>query len=229
MAPTLSRSPDTRTRGPFANVRPSYLILLTAAPFVVYLFLTADSYQRALRFLLPGVGTTAFVTVVAYIAASALGLLLAGMQMIRLGKRTVLSFALAGAVLLAGSVVAFTRPHVHYSLVGAEGGLVAFGAARSQSARALESAWKAVPEHKRRAIERYLVSLGVSSTGTVRLVGAWQLDGRPLLHFQHLDLLGDRLVWSVLVDPVAMTARPVLDPDAVGGDSAEALIPADPD
>lgn len=112
---------------------------------------------------------------------------------------------------------------------GAEGGLVAFGAARSQSARALESAWKAVPEHKRRAIERYLVSLGVSSTGTVRLVGAWQLDGRPLLHFQHMDLLGDRLVWSVLVDPVAMTARPVLDPDAVGGDSAEALIPADPD
>lgn len=59
---------------------------------------------------------------------------------------------------------------------GAEGGLVAFGAARSQSARALESAWKAVPEHKRRAIERYLVLLGVSSTGTVRLVGAWQLD-----------------------------------------------------
>lgn len=125
MAPTLSRSPDTRTRGPFANVRPSYLILLTAAPFVVYLFLTADSYQRALRFLLPGVGTTAFVTVVAYFAASALGLLLAGMQMTRLGKRTVLLFALAGAVLLAGCVVAFTRPHVQYSLVGAEGGLVA--------------------------------------------------------------------------------------------------------
>ena len=121
----MSRSPVTRRRGPFANVRPSYLVLLTAAPFVVYLFLTADSYQRALKFIAPGVGTTILVTVVAYVAASLLGLVLAGLQMLRLGKRTVLGYAVAASLLLLAGMAFFTRPHVNYSLVGSEGGLVA--------------------------------------------------------------------------------------------------------
>ena len=121
----MSRSPATRPRGPFASVRPSYLILLTAAPFVVYLFLTADSYQRALRFLAPGIGTTILVAVIAYVAASILGLVLAGLQMLRQGPRTVAWFAGAGGLLLLAGLVAFTRPHAQYSLVGSEGGLVA--------------------------------------------------------------------------------------------------------
>ncbi|HET8986672.1 MAG TPA: hypothetical protein VFN03_13030, partial [Trueperaceae bacterium] len=129
----MSRSPVTRRRGPFASVRPSYLILLTAAPFVVYLFLTADSYQRALRFLAPGIGTTILVAVVAYVAASILGLVLAGLQMLRLGTRTVAVFAGAGGLLLLAGLIAFTRPHVEYSLVGTEGGLVAIVRGTPQS------------------------------------------------------------------------------------------------
>ena len=76
-------------RGILRNVRPSYLILLTALPFVIYLFVSNERYQAALEFLLPGLGTTALVTVVAYVVASALGLLLAGLQMLKLGDHTV--------------------------------------------------------------------------------------------------------------------------------------------
>lgn len=121
----MRRSPAQPRRGPLANVRPSYVILLTAFPFVLYLFLTAESYQSALGFILPGVGVTAMVTVFAYIAASALGLVLAAMQLLALGARTILYWVIAGTVFAAASVVLFTRPHVEYSLVGSDEGLVA--------------------------------------------------------------------------------------------------------
>ncbi|MFO7544937.1 MAG: amino acid ABC transporter permease [Trueperaceae bacterium] len=112
-------------RGLFRNVRPSYLILLTALPFVVYLFLSSDRYQSALRFLLPGLGTTAFVTVIAYVAASVLGLILAGLQMLRLGEHTIRNFLIGSAALLLGAVALFTRPQLPYSLIGEAEGRVA--------------------------------------------------------------------------------------------------------
>lgn len=121
----MTRARAPRRGGPFRNVRPSYLILLTAVPFVVYLFASNTRYQEALKFLLPGLGTTALVTVVAYVVASILGLLLAGLQMLRLGERTVRNFLIGSLVLGAGAAFLFTRPHLQYSLIGQGGGRVA--------------------------------------------------------------------------------------------------------
>lgn len=112
-------------RGILRNVRPSYLILLTALPFVIYLFVSNERYQAALEFLLPGLGTTALVTVVAYVVASALGLLLAGLQMLKLGDHTVRNFLIGSLVLVAGGAALFLQPQLSYSLVGEGGGRVA--------------------------------------------------------------------------------------------------------
>ncbi len=120
-----SRPRSPRRGGPLRNIRPSYLILLTALPFVVYLFVSNTRYQAALQFLLPGIGTTALVAVVAYVAASALGLILAGLQMLKMGDNTVRNFLIGSLVLAAGAAFLFTRPHLEYSLVGEGGGRVA--------------------------------------------------------------------------------------------------------
>ena len=120
-----SRTRSPRRGGPFRNIRPSYLILLTALPFVVYLFVTNTRYQAALQFLLPGIGTTAFVAVTAYVVASVLGLVLAGLQMLKIGPHTVRNFLIGSLVLCAGAAFLFTRPQLQYSLVGEGGGRVA--------------------------------------------------------------------------------------------------------
>ena len=121
----MRNNPVQPRRGLLGNIRPSYIILLTALPFVLYLFFTAESYQNALKFLLPGVGTTALVTVLAYLSASFLGLLLAGMQLLAIGRRTVIYWVIGGAALLLASTVLFTRPQIDYQLVGSPDGLVA--------------------------------------------------------------------------------------------------------
>ena len=115
----------TARRGLLGRIRPSYLILLTALPFVVYLFVSSERYQAALEFLLPGIGTTAFVTVVAYLAASALGLVLAGLQLLRQGERTVRNFLVGSAVLLAGAAALFALPKEQFALIGTAEGRVA--------------------------------------------------------------------------------------------------------
>ena len=112
-------------RGLLKNIRPSYLILLTALPFVVYLFASSDRYQAALKFLLPGLGTTALVTTVAYIAASVLGLVLAGFQLLKQGERTARNYLIGSAVLLLGAALLLTRPQEQYALIGEGGGRVA--------------------------------------------------------------------------------------------------------
>ncbi len=48
---------STRKGWPF-RIRPSNLVLLAAAPFIIYLFATVENYQRSLRFIL-GVGENA--------------------------------------------------------------------------------------------------------------------------------------------------------------------------
>ncbi|MCO5172742.1 MAG: amino acid ABC transporter permease [Trueperaceae bacterium] len=112
-------------RGFLKNIRPSYLILLTALPFVVYLFASSDRYQAALKFLLPGLGTTALVTVVAYVAACALGLVLAGFQLLKQGERTARNYLIGSVVLLLGATLLLTRPQEQYALIGEGGGRVA--------------------------------------------------------------------------------------------------------
>ncbi|HKI58713.1 MAG TPA: amino acid ABC transporter permease [Trueperaceae bacterium] len=122
----MSRPPGApRTRNPLKRIRPSYLILLLLVPAVVYFFVTTESYQRALSFLAPGLYVTVVATVLAYIAACILGMILAALASLNIGERTVLRFAVAGAVLLVAAVVIFTRPKVEYALVGHTGGKVA--------------------------------------------------------------------------------------------------------
>ncbi len=107
------------------RIRPSYLVLLTALPFASYLFAAAESYQRALSFIAPGFGITLLVAVLGYSVACIPGLALAGLLLLKLGRRTLLLFGLVALVLALFSVFFFTRPPVDYSLIGEPRGRVA--------------------------------------------------------------------------------------------------------
>lgn len=107
------------------RIRPSYLVLLAAVPFVVLLFAGSDSYRDALDFILPGVGTTLLVTVLAYVAAGILGLALAGILLLKMGQHTTRNLLAVWLVLMVLAVWFFTRPQVDYVLAGEAEGLVA--------------------------------------------------------------------------------------------------------
>lgn len=122
----MSAHPPSRpSRNLLRRIRPSYLILLLLVPPVVYFFATTASYQRALSFLVPGLSVTVVATVLAYLAACVLGIILAALASLAIGERTVLRYTIAGAVLVTASLVLFTRPKVEYVLVGQIGGKVA--------------------------------------------------------------------------------------------------------
>ena len=110
---------------PLAKMRPSYIVFLSALPFAVYLFFNVGDYQNALRFIAPGLTVTVFVTVVAYLVASVLGLGLAALLALTSKPRTL--FVYGGMVLLlaAASVWLFNRPQVTYRLIGDTSGRVA--------------------------------------------------------------------------------------------------------
>lgn len=72
--------------------------------------------------------------------------------------------------------------------------------------------WQELPEELRKRIVSEVVAgrrLGLSSTGTVELIGVYsQLPGngdrtkpKRLFHLRQTDLFGGRLFWSVLLDP----------------------------
>src|SRR5690625_438858 len=102
-----------------------YLVLLLAVPFVFLLFSGAGRYQDALRFILPGIGTTLLVTVLAYIAAAVLGLALAAILLLRSAEKTLARHLVAAVILALVSAWFFTRPQTEYVLVGEPEGLVA--------------------------------------------------------------------------------------------------------
>lgn len=108
-----------------SKIRPSYIILLSAIPFVIYLFVSVEDYQAALAFIAPGIWTTVFVTIASYILAAILGLILAGLLILELGKTTLRNFLIFGLILAAGSIFFFTRPLVTYNLIGELEGRVA--------------------------------------------------------------------------------------------------------
>lgn len=107
------------------GIRPSYLVLLIAVPFVVLLFLGSDTYIEALQFILPGIWTTLAVTVLAYVVAGVLGLALAGILLMQPGERTLRNHLLVWLALLLAAVWFFSRPQVDYVLAGEPDGLVA--------------------------------------------------------------------------------------------------------
>jgi polar amino acid transport system permease protein len=116
----------TRTwPNPLKRLRPSQLILLSVLPFVIYLFVSSVGYQSAMRFILPGIGTTILVAILAYLASSILGITLAGLLLLQLGEKTLRNFLIAGLVLSLASIFFFTRPMQDYTLVGSLEGRVA--------------------------------------------------------------------------------------------------------
>jgi polar amino acid transport system permease protein len=120
------RKPEaTAWRNPLSRIRPSQLILLSTLPFIIYLFVSSIGYQSALRFILPGIGTTILVAILAYLSASILGITLAGLLILKIGEKTLLRFLIAGLALALASIFFFTRPMQDYTLVGSIEGRVA--------------------------------------------------------------------------------------------------------
>jgi hypothetical protein len=90
--------------------------------------------------------------------------------------------------------------------------LIVIGAPVLQGKDRLAEAWNHVSPEKRTDIQSYLLSLGLSSTGRIHLIGSFRQatpnrKDRNILQFQQTDLEGTRLFWSVLVDPDSLEAR----------------------
>ena len=112
-------------RGLLSRIKPSYLVLLALLPLIVLLFVQQDDYQQALTFLLPGLRFTLAVTLLGYLLASVLGLTLAGMMLLRLGRRTVVTFLVVAAALAAVGAGLLLSPGQELVLAGASEGRVA--------------------------------------------------------------------------------------------------------
>lgn len=106
-------------------IRPSYVLLLSALPFIIYLFVQVDDYRAALDFIAPGLWATFLATIISYVASAVLGLILVALLAIQLGKRTLLWFSAATALCLLISLLFFLQPKVDYSLMGSQEGRVA--------------------------------------------------------------------------------------------------------
>jgi polar amino acid transport system permease protein len=186
-------APDRfRRRGP----RASTIVLLSSLPFVVFLFLTADDYRRALSFILPGIGATVAAAVAAYLAAMVLGLLLAWLLVLRAGIATWRRTAsLALAALIAASVL-WAQPREAWVLAGElePGGRVAIvrgtpsglsdairsgawrdgdAAALPQAVRAVETVDSALARLEGREVGAVFVPVDALPAGTPRL---WQVE-----------------------------------------------------
>ncbi|MCA9839000.1 MAG: amino acid ABC transporter permease [Trueperaceae bacterium] len=107
------------------SIRPSNFVVLLAIPAVVYLFLSAENYQRSLEFIVPGIWWTVTVAIGAYFTSAVLGLLFAGLLSLKLGERTLLYFGLATLALVIISAFFFLRPTETYALIGSKEGRVA--------------------------------------------------------------------------------------------------------
>jgi polar amino acid transport system permease protein len=118
-------SPGSERWRVLSRVRPSYLLLLLAVPFTIYLFASVEDYQAAIAFIAPGLWTTVRVTVVAYLLAAILGLGLAGLLLLKSRRSTLPVFLALALLLAAGSLYFLTRDRVEYVLVGEQQGLVA--------------------------------------------------------------------------------------------------------
>ena len=112
-------------RSLLSRIRPSQLILLSALPFIIYLFLSTSDYQDALKFIVPGILTTVIVAIAAYLVSGILGITLAGLLMLKLDEHTLKRFGIAGIILALASIFFFTRPLDDYTLIGSVDGRVA--------------------------------------------------------------------------------------------------------
>ncbi|MGL4609937.1 MAG: hypothetical protein ACRCYY_09675, partial [Trueperaceae bacterium] len=112
-------------QNPLKRLSPSQLILLSVLPFILYIFISSIDYQSAMRFILPGIGTTILVAILAYLSSAILGITLAGLLLLQRGEKVLQRFLIAGLVLSLVSIFFFTRPKQDYTLVGSLEGNVA--------------------------------------------------------------------------------------------------------
>ncbi len=83
----MTEETKARRGWPF-RIRPSNLVLLAAAPFIIYLFVTVENYQRSLRFII-GVGDNAGAIFIAFLNILAILILGAGVAyLLRWGRLT---------------------------------------------------------------------------------------------------------------------------------------------
>ncbi|HEY6154719.1 MAG TPA: hypothetical protein VIW07_13345 [Candidatus Udaeobacter sp.] len=87
--------------------------------------------------------------------------------------------------------------------------LISFGTSSQQSEASLRDSWMKTPVEVRRKLSHFLLDMGLSSTGAIRLIGVYigPRKNQQMFHFQQLDLFGSRLFWSILVSPDTMQAR----------------------
>lgn len=98
--------------------RASTLILLSALPFVLYIFATAESYRRALTFILPGIWVTITATVAAYLASMVLGLVLAWLLVLRARRTTWRRCGYLAIGALAVATALWLQPRATWALAG---------------------------------------------------------------------------------------------------------------
>ena len=107
------------------RIKPSYLVLLALLPLFIYLFIFNNTYQDALRFILPGIAMTVALTLCAYTLAFVWGLVLSGLQFLQKGRRSVLAFLVAGLLFGAAMGLLLLLPRQGYALIGSAEGTVA--------------------------------------------------------------------------------------------------------
>lgn len=117
MTPPRSAPGGAAKRRP-GRLRASTLVLLSAVPFVVALFLTSENYQRALSFILPGITTTISAALMAYLLAAVLGLGLAALMALRAGPNAWWRTGALGLAAGVGSLALFVQPQETFVLIG---------------------------------------------------------------------------------------------------------------
>lgn len=133
-----SRDHRSKRGGIFAHIRPSYLILIIIALGSISLFIASPLYRETLSFLRSGILVTAIATLSGYLGAFILGLSLAALLLLELGRRTVLIFSLLTLVSGLAAIYFFSQPRLEYSVLGSEEGNLAVIAGTSR--RAVEQA-----------------------------------------------------------------------------------------
>lgn len=106
-------------------IRPSYVLLLSALPFIIYLFWQVGDYQVAFIKISKGLWVTLVTTLLSYVGASLLGLILVAMLSLKLGKQTLRWTSAITILLILGSAFFLSQPKQHYSLIGSHEGKVA--------------------------------------------------------------------------------------------------------
>jgi polar amino acid transport system permease protein len=99
-------------------MRASTLVMLSTLPFVLFLFLTAENYRRALSFILPGITVTVGAAILAYLLAVVLGLGLAALMALRAGPSIWWRTGLVALIAAVAALYTFTRPQETFVLIG---------------------------------------------------------------------------------------------------------------